>query len=577
MFSNHYLTNLDNYMHEFSKRDIEILFKQSLKTGKIEIAKRLYTVCGDKSLLECVWNKELKEELSNVDISDRDCQPGKPQTSAEILASLEKLEKTAVWDLTMSDERRKHLQEFIPNLKSVLIKNIVNKERTRARKMKNNTTGESENVVNTNTTKTSKRKLPKKTKLHDKPLRNNLIPPTFLGMSFADLFVKENIASYQSISSQAAQQTVKKADEAYKSFFAFHDSKSSLPQYNRTDKFNLVYQKQSFFVIHDESNKVSKIRLSLGNERKRILKSSKTHQKKKQNKDENYLTYTFPIKLLKGKDICEIELVPSQYSTSRSYKLVIKHNINIPPVQNDTSQDGLGKASIDLGVSNLATLFSPRLAHPVIYSGRPLIGLNKLFNSVVDNTKSKIKKMWNSDTSQKTQSLFTNRSNRINNFFNRVSSHIINLCQQLQITQLIIGYNTNWKSRVKMGKLNNRKFYEIPYRKFISMLFDKGEKYGIHVVENEESYTSKCDSLALEEVGHHDEYMGRRIKRGLFQSSTNVLVNADVNGAINIMRKYIAKACSNLTGALNIHLQTTPRSNLCNPLRLFRTLTPMTI
>ena len=56
---------------------------------------------------------------------------------------------------------------------------------------------------------------------------------------------------------------------------------------------------------------------------------------------------------------------------------------------------------------------------------------------------------------------------------------------------------------------------------------------------NEESYTSKCDSLALESIENHEIYLSKRIKRGLFQSSVGKLINADINGALNIMRKVV--------------------------------------
>ena len=62
---------------------------------------------------------------------------------------------------------------------------------------------------------------------------------------------------------------------------------------------------------------------------------------------------------------------------------------------------------------------------------------------------------------------------------------------------------------------------------------------GIDFVEHEESYTSKCDALALEPIGKHEQYLGRRTKRGLFRSSTGKLINADQNGALNIMRKVV--------------------------------------
>ena len=75
-----------------------------------------------------------------------------------------------------------------------------------------------------------------------------------------------------------------------------------------------------------------------------------------------------------------------------------------------------------------------------------------------------------------------------------------------------------------------------------------------------ESYTSKCDALGLEEIGYHEQYLGNRKNRGLFESSTHKLINADLNGAINIMRKYVKLE--------NINIK-----NICNPsiLKIYET------
>lgn len=62
---------------------------------------------------------------------------------------------------------------------------------------------------------------------------------------------------------------------------------------------------------------------------------------------------------------------------------------------------------------------------------------------------------------------------------------------------------------------------------------------GIDFVEHKESYTSKCDALALEPIGKHEQYLGRITKRGLFRSSTGKLINAEQNGALCIMRKVV--------------------------------------
>ena len=160
------------------------------------------------------------------------------------------------------------------------------------------------------------------------------------------------------------------------------------------------------------------------------------------------------------------------------------------------------------------------------------------------------------------------REDAIKDHFNTISSTIIKICQQHQIKELILGYNINWKTGVNIGSNNNRKFYQVPYRKLIHMLFYKGENSGIKVVENEESYTSKCDALALENVGFNHTYVGQRVKRGMFQSARGVLINADVNGAINIMRKYVTKTYTFLANVLDTIVQNTPLSRLCNPIKI---------
>ncbi len=103
----------------------------------------------------------------------------------------------------------------------------------------------------------------------------------------------------------------------------------------------------------------------------------------------------------------------------------------------------------------------------------------------------------------------------------------------------IVGYNENWKTRVNMGQNNNRQFYDIPYSRIIKKLKEKLLSNGKELIITEESYTSKCDSLSLEKLDKTENFMGCRIYRGLFISSTGKAINADLNGAINIMRKKI--------------------------------------
>ena len=102
---------------------------------------------------------------------------------------------------------------------------------------------------------------------------------------------------------------------------------------------------------------------------------------------------------------------------------------------------------------------------------------------------------------------------------------------------IIIGYNLGWKNKANLGKENNFLFNKIPFCQLIDKIKNKFNSNDIIVKLNEESYTSKCDSLSLEQICKHETYNGNRTKRGLFGSSVGKYINADINGAINIMRK----------------------------------------
>jgi putative transposase len=99
------------------------------------------------------------------------------------------------------------------------------------------------------------------------------------------------------------------------------------------------------------------------------------------------------------------------------------------------------------------------------------------------------------------------------------------------------GKNPEWKQEANMGKRTNQNFVSIPHARCIEMLTYKAQLVGIEVHITEESYTSKCSFLDNESIEKHESYAGRRIKRGLFRSQFGILINADVNGSLNIIRK----------------------------------------
>jgi putative transposase len=126
----------------------------------------------------------------------------------------------------------------------------------------------------------------------------------------------------------------------------------------------------------------------------------------------------------------------------------------------------------------------------------------------------------------------------------KLSRFIINYCIEHDIGTIVIGHNDNWKQQVNIGKRNNQNCVSIPYYILIRDLDYKGEEIGIKVIEQEEAHTSKCSFLDGESVEHHEAYAGKRIKRGIFRSAKGILINADVQGALNIIKKAIPKAFS---------------------------------
>ena len=213
--------------------------------------------------------------------------------------------------------------------------------------------------------------------------------------------------------------------------------------------------------------------------------------------------------------------------------------------------------SIDTGIINLLTIYDPTGKHHIIKGGT-VLSINHFYNKKIDKLNSINKKVYNKSTFNRLYSLLEERKNKINGHFNQIINKIVETYKEKEV--FIIGYNPNWKNKTDMGKKNNRNFYQIAYKQFLDKLDEKLKCINKKMILVKESYTSICDALALEQIGYHEHYLGNRKKRGLFESSKHKLINADLNGAINIMRKYI-----NLN-KINI-------KNICNPsvLKIYET------
>lgn len=194
-------------------------------------------------------------------------------------------------------------------------------------------------------------------------------------------------------------------------------------------------------------------------------------------------------------------------------------------------------AAIDLGIDNLATMVTSDGC--VIWSGKHLKSYNRYFNKELARLQS-IKDLQGIKRSTKRiMALYGKRDKYFEDVFHKVSRQIIDVLIEKKIGTLAVGYNVGWKIKADMGKRNNQKFVQLPFARLTSYLSYKCKLAGINFIEHEESYTSKCDALALEDVCKHDSYLGKRVKRGLFRSSVGKIINADQNGALNILRKVV--------------------------------------
>lgn len=216
----------------------------------------------------------------------------------------------------------------------------------------------------------------------------------------------------------------------------------------------------------------------------------------------------------------------------------------------------------DLGLNNLITVASNvKGINPIIFDGRPVKAINQFYNKYVSELQSKLtKKGKEKYTSNKIYSITRNRYNKINDYFQKISTYLINQAVSNSITAIFIGLNKEWKQEIKIGKENNQKFVQIPFKILIDMITYKGKEKGIDVITTEESYTSKCSFFDNEEMCHHDKYQGKRIKRGLFRTSDRKTINADVNGALNIIKKVIPTFCC-FTAKLEV-------ADVANPVRI---------
>lgn len=224
---------------------------------------------------------------------------------------------------------------------------------------------------------------------------------------------------------------------------------------------------------------------------------------------------------------------------------------NVDSFLNENNNRYLG---IDLGVNNFATVNNNCGLKPFIINGKNIKSYNQWYNKELSKLKSNLDKYNNSldnetpkkYTSKRIQKLNKSHYFKTNDFYNKVANNIITYALQNNISFICVGKNNNWKQEIDLGSKNNQTFCFIAHALFIKKLTNLGLKNGITVIPTEESYTSKSSLLDFDELNFEEDdeklFSGRRIERGIYQTKNGILINADVNGAGNIIRKVFPHA-----------------------------------
>lgn len=221
------------------------------------------------------------------------------------------------------------------------------------------------------------------------------------------------------------------------------------------------------------------------------------------------------------------------------YVIEILYEVNEINLKEDNNR----YCGIDLGLDNLATVVSNcKDFKPFVINGKPLKSINQYYNKEKVRIQSNLEKRHGKKHSKKLNRLTNKRNNKINDYLHNTSRYIINQLVSNNINTLIIGNNKNWKQEINIGAKNNQNFVNIPHSRFIDIITYKCKLVGINVIKTEESYTSKCSFLDMENIEKHDIYKGKRVERGLFKSLNGKLINADMNGGYNIIRKVVPNA-----------------------------------
>ena len=334
----------------------------------------------------------------------------------------------------------------------------------------------------------------------------------------------KNSPNYKTLNSNMAQQILKEVDCSFKSFFG-------LLKLAKQGKYAFKDCKLPYYLTKDEYTTliIGFVRLN-GN--KLILPFSNSFKKTHKS-----VEITIPPILL-DKTIKEIRIIPK--ANARFFE--IQYTYEVKCVQRNLNQNNA--LAIDLGINNLATCVT-NTGESFIIDGRKLKSINQWFNKENARLQGiKDKQGFGKRTTNRQKAIARDRNNKVNDYMSKVARITINYCIANDIGTLVVGYNETFQRGSNLGKQTNQNFVNIPYGKLRDKLQYLCGLNGITFVKQEESYTSKASFWDKDDIPVYNadnpqgyEFSGNRIHRGLYKTKDGITFNADVNGALNILRK----------------------------------------
>ena len=321
--------------------------------------------------------------------------------------------------------------------------------------------------------------------------------------------------TYSLLQAQMSQQTLKVVDENFKSFFGLirKKLKARIPKYLDKDGFFKL-------TIPTVSIRDGKIQLPYSRQ------YAKEHNK----------IYLKVPNILNGKKVKQVWIIPRQNARFFEVQYIYK----VEPKEKKPIKNAL---AIDLGIDNLCTCVTSS-GKSFIMDGKKLKSFNQWYNKETSRLKSIKDKQKIKGYTKKLYGIVTKRNNRISDILHKSCKYIINYCIDNNIDTVVCGMNKDFQRYSNLGKVNNQKFTQIPFGKIRDILNYLCELNGINFIEQEESYTSKASFWDRDEIPVFSseskvnyDFSGKRVHRGLYCSKNGMLLNADINGSLNILRK----------------------------------------